>query len=572
MKSPFQTWLVRLAIVGVVPFFLSSCGSSYSAPKGPTTYTIAVTVSGLTGTGLVLEDNGGDNLSVTGNGSFTFTAAIASGGAYAVTVSTQPSNPTQNCVATSGSGTASANVNIQVACTTTFTIGGTVSNLSTGNSVVLQDNGGNNLTVTANGNFTFTTAIDAGGAYAVTVSTPPSSPVQICTVANGSGSANANVTNITVDCGHNEWAWKSGSNSPTATTIAGSYGTKGMEAASNLPTIRNIGMVSWTDSSGNLWFFGGNGNDSTGAGGELNDLWKYNISSGKWTWVSGSNLANQAGVYPPSATPTPGGRDSGVGWIDSSGNLWLFGGKGYDSAGTLGYLNDLWEYSIANNQWTFKGGSTQATANQPGNYGALKVAAATNVPGGRAFSTVQNVNGVVWLFGGFGTDVNSSQDNLNDVWQYDINGGEWTWIGGADIVDTVPNYGTLGTPTATTTPGARFYAASWADKSGNIWLFGGNFAGVSTLVFFNDLWEFSNGEWTWKGGVKSTGDNTTDNSGVYGVQGTAAAANLPGPRADMSTWTDPSGNFWLFGLRKPLAFWRQRNKLHQRLVDVLPVI
>ena len=468
MKSPFQTWLVRLALVAAVPFFLSSCGSSYSAPTGSTTYTI----------------------------------------------------------------------------------GGTVSNLATGNSVVLQDNGGDNLTVSANGNFTFTKAINAGGAYAVTVSTPPSSPAQICIVSNGSGSANATVTNITVNCGHNEWAWMSGSNSPTATTIAGSYGAQGVAAASNLPTIRNFGMVSWTDGSGNLWLFGGNGNDSTGANGDLNDLWKYDTSSGQWTWVGGSKLINAADT-----ASAPGARDSGVGWIDSSGNLWLFGGRGYDASGTFGYLNDLWEYSIAGNTWTLKGGSTVSgiiAANQPGVYGTPNVANAANIPGSRAFSTAQNINGVVWLFGGFGSDVNNSQDNLNDVWQYDISSGEWTSIGGAQIVDTVPNYGTLGTPSATNDPGARFYAASWADKSGNIWLFGGNFAGASTVVFFNDLWEYSTSgtnanEWTWKGGVQSTGDNNTDNSGDYGVQGAAAATNLPGPRVDMATWTDPSGNFWLFG-------------------------
>ena len=41
----------------------------------------------------------------------------------------------------------------------------------------------------------------------------------------------------------------------------------------------------------------------------------------------------------------PGGRNSSSSWIDSSGNLWLFGGIGYDSTGTVGYLNDLWQYN-----------------------------------------------------------------------------------------------------------------------------------------------------------------------------------------------------------------------------------
>jgi len=41
----------------------------------------------------------------------------------------------------------------------------------------------------------------------------------------------------------------------------------------------------------------------------------------------------------------PGARSSFSSWIDSSGNMWLFGGYGYDSSGDLGYLNDLWQYN-----------------------------------------------------------------------------------------------------------------------------------------------------------------------------------------------------------------------------------
>jgi len=88
--------------------------------KTPTSYTIGGTVSGLSGTGLVLQDNSGNNLSVSTNGSFTFTTAIANGGAYRVTVFSQPSSPAQTCGVTSGSGVVtSGNVmSVQVTCTT----------------------------------------------------------------------------------------------------------------------------------------------------------------------------------------------------------------------------------------------------------------------------------------------------------------------------------------------------------------------------------------------------------------------------------------------------------------------
>src|ERR1035438_5510990 len=72
-------------------------GSTGGSGSGTGPYTIGGTVTGLTGTGLVLQDNGGDNLTVTAAGAFTFKTSIASGGAYAVTVLAQPSTPTQTC-------------------------------------------------------------------------------------------------------------------------------------------------------------------------------------------------------------------------------------------------------------------------------------------------------------------------------------------------------------------------------------------------------------------------------------------------------------------------------------------
>lgn len=167
----------------------------------PKTYTIGGTVSGLlTGRSVTLLDNGGNALTVSANGKYTFTTPLASGTAYAVTVGTQPSGET--CTVTAGSGTVvAANVaNVVVACkANTYTIGGAVSGLNSGGSVTLLDNGTNALAVTANGSFTFTTAVASGKAYKVAVSVQPSG--ETCKVTNGSGTvAAANVTNVTVAC------------------------------------------------------------------------------------------------------------------------------------------------------------------------------------------------------------------------------------------------------------------------------------------------------------------------------------------------------------------------------------
>jgi 6-phosphogluconolactonase (cycloisomerase 2 family) len=166
-------------------------------------FTVGGTVSGLAGTGLVLRNNGGDDVAISANGVFNFTTSIVSGAPYAVTLLTQPSSPTQTCVVTNGNGTVgSANVtNVTVTCTTSqFTLGGTVSGLA-GSGLVLQNSGGNNLAISANGVFSFTTPIVSGATYAVTVLTQPSSPTQTCVVTNGTGTVtSANITNLTVTC------------------------------------------------------------------------------------------------------------------------------------------------------------------------------------------------------------------------------------------------------------------------------------------------------------------------------------------------------------------------------------
>ena len=65
----------------------------------------------------------------------------------------------------------------------------------------------------------------------------------------------------------------------------------------------------------------------------LNDLWKYEVKNNTWTWISGSFLVGQEGVYGTQgiASPenVPGARQYAVGWFDSSTQeLWLFGGYG----------------------------------------------------------------------------------------------------------------------------------------------------------------------------------------------------------------------------------------------------
>jgi len=80
----------------------------------------------------------------------------------------------------------------------TYKIGGVVSALDSGKQLVLQNNGGDDLTVTSNGTFNFPSRLAAGAAYAVTVKTQPAG--QTCGVSNGSGNVSADVSNVSVTC------------------------------------------------------------------------------------------------------------------------------------------------------------------------------------------------------------------------------------------------------------------------------------------------------------------------------------------------------------------------------------
>jgi hypothetical protein len=676
MKSGIKS-LFAVSLM-VTCFLLAAC-SGVKAPAsgsgssgGSTAFTIGGTVTGLSGSGLVLVDNGTDSLPVAADGPFTFATKVAGGAAYAVTVKTQPSTPAQTCAVTSGSGAASANVtSVTVTCSTvpvSATIGGTVSGL-TGTGLILQNNGGDSLTITAGSGsipFTFKTPVTGTDVYAVTVLTQPTGPNQICTVKNGSGTASANVTNVAVTCvlsytiggtvtgvvgtgmvlqdngsdnlniasGGGPFTFKTQlpTGTPYAVTIFAqptgptqtcvfTAGTGSGTATANVTNVAitcravtfsiggNIVGLSGmqpvppnnaplTDNSFQLLNNGGDNKIITRNGpftfatpvalngayfiSELHPpstqaagctTWNYtgvatgNVTSvlidcghDDWTWIDGGKTAGidtkpQYGSFPatpPSTTPnpytnTPGVRAGGAAWTDSSGNLWLFGGFGFELSGSTtpdtvtGYLNDLWECPFAGGdqcQWQLL---ETPVANQ------FPIAQHENnatgtIPGGRSGSATWTSGTTLWLFGGQGFDSGLNFGFLSDLWKY--NAGTWTHVSGSTARDQKGTY--TGAP-GTLFPGARWSPTSWTDKSGNFWLFGGFGCDANgSFGFLNDLWEYTGGNWVYVS-APVPGSNLINQNGVYGTQGTAAAGNTPGGRQNAAGWVDKNGNLWLFG-------------------------
>lgn len=334
------------------------------------------------------------------------------------------------------------------------------------------------------------------------------------------------------------WTWMKGDDIPNQYGI---YGIQGVSSPNNKPGARYNSMT-WTDVPGNLWLFGGLQYSSNPLNTRFNDLWRYNIATNEWTWMKGDNIYNQYGVYGTqgvaSSSNKPGARQASVTWIDLSGNLWLFGGEGYDaSSPNTGGLNDLWKYDVTTNQWTWMHGNN--ILNQQGIYGTQGVPSPTNKPGNRAYSVSWvDASGNLWLYGG-----SSNTQKLDDLWKYDISTNQWTWVNGNTFWGT-PVYGTQGVPSSNNTPGSRGYSVTWKDAAGDLWLFGGSNTG-HPLVVQNDLWKYniSTNQWTWV-----SGDNTTNQPGVYGTQGNPSPTNKPGARRNMVSWTGTNENYlWLWG-------------------------
>lgn len=425
----------------------------------------------------------------------------------------------------------------------TYTIGGTVSGLGDGASVVLQEGGSDDEKISANGAFSFPDPMPGGSKYSVAILTQPGK--QKCSVYNPIGTiGSADVTNLYVVCLANAWTWMDGANTIGA---SGRYGTKGIASAGNIPGARQ-GAAFWTDAFGNLWIFGGNGIDQAGSSGELNDFWLYCPCSGAWvwTWVGGASSIDAVGVYgtlgSAAAGNFPGSRLGASSWKDSYGNLWLFGGTGYSAAGAPGSLGDLWKFTPSLGTWAWIDGPD--STNAVGDYGP------GGEPGARSgAASWTDASGNLWLFGGNGYGASGTPSQLNDLWTYSTSDGTWAWLSGASSTNAPGNYGSLGIAASSNVPGARQGASAWFDASGKLWLFGGlGFDSAGTFGLLGDLWIYTpatqaaTGNWTWVGG-----SHLADTAAAYGTLGLASSANKPGARQSAHTWFDASGTLWLMG-------------------------
>ena len=346
----------------------------------------------------------------------------------------------------------------------------------------------------------------------------------------------------TVSAQQGEWTWMKGS---SGANDLGTYGTQGVSDPANNPASA-FKAAEWTDKDGNFWLFGGTNSNY----GEMNAMWKYDPSTDEWTWMRGSSICCQAGVYGtqgiPSTNNMPGARgENCYTWVDTTGDLWLFGGIGRDVNGGYQVLSDLWRYHIATDEWTWMDGPNAETV--PPVYGTQGVPDDLNDPGARAYANATWVDDSnrLWLFGGLLYDPFPGGWGFvgcgADIWMWNPNTVQWTWMQGTSTLSASGVYGTKGVAAPANHPPGKGCYTHFKDAEGNFYMFGGFNLGQA----FNDLWKYDwhTNEFTWV-----SGPNTTDDIGNYGTQCTPSVDNIPPSRYENRwCWSDGCDNFWLFG-------------------------
>lgn len=349
----------------------------------------------------------------------------------------------------------------------------------------------------------------------------------------------------------NNWTWMKGTASDS---VAPLYGTIGISSSLNTPGARS-GSASWTDSSGNLWLFGG-----VSVNGPQNDLWRYNTSNNEWTWIGGTTTPSANPVYGtqtiPSSNNIPRASSNLISWQDPAGNFWLYDGL---------YGTEVWKFNPTTLEWAWMSGTSTSSVMSgviTTVFGTLGVSSPSVHPGERLTAGVGDAAGNLYIFGG---KVPGSTFTLrrNDLWKYNINNNQWTWIGGTQSSNHIGNYGIQGVFSSTAVPaGRRGGHVIWIDSNNKLWLFGGDYITLVNNYVLNDTWcyDINTGEWAWmKGSNVPFSGNSSIASAVYGAQSIASTSNTPGFRQSGVYWSHDPYSMWIYsgsGLFPSTELWK----------------
>ncbi|MEJ1931591.1 kelch repeat-containing protein [Nostoc sp. NIES-2111] len=345
----------------------------------------------------------------------------------------------------------------------------------------------------------------------------------------------------------NQWTWMKGVG---VNNDGGSISAVGIENLTNRPPVA-LPACTWTDTTGNLWLYGGYGVNNYAHG-----LWRYNVARNMWSKrPSGSEVdePNYGVRGQESASTHPGSVVAAVSWTTPDGMLYLFGGMGWGVAtaqNTQGFRNSLWRYNPRTEKWAWLKGKDNwglgADRTAPAVNGTLGFADTTNTPPGSETGQVgwTDRQGNLWML-------------AHDMWKYSPSSNCWTRITKDTLVNKQafdycylarfgqPRYAFgLGN-------GGLGRTATWTDSAGRFWLFQGNgyrkinLAGADTIGTVNGLWCFDPALRRWS---FVSGNRYLDKRPLHGRRGIAGTNVDPGDRGAPSVWYNrPTNSIYLFG-------------------------
>ncbi|EDO40207.1 predicted protein [Nematostella vectensis] len=347
---------------------------------------------------------------------------------------------------------------------------------------------------------------------------------------------------------HGQWTWVDGSKISNAPNT--------FNASHKFPGAR-YGATTWKDRSGNVWMFDGHGQTKP-----LQELWLFNTKSKSWSLVDDgaknisrpSPCVHCASCFYQDKVVVFGGVIKRKGkskaytwildlkttswtalqddnppvrvkqsyWCDASkGILYIYGG---DNGAKI--IDDMWKFSFKDMAWS-----------------SITFSKLPTFPGSRFSATAWENNGTLYLFGGQG-----ELGLMSDLWAFNPLDSSWTKIKGSANASAAGVYNLPGNnlPGKPSLPGCRRDAASWSDKDGNLWMFGGGGCDNTTgrdPGFLSDLWLFntSTNQWCWAGGLP-----ISEGIPTFGLKMQTRPQNLPGPREAAVRFTLDE-NLWLFG-------------------------
>ncbi len=324
------------------------------------------------------------------------------------------------------------------------------------------------------------------------------------------------------DIAQNKWAWVEDRGA------APNYTDFGVESATAHPGLRRRAATAM-DASGNIWLFGGEGYSTMVSGYSIsrNDVWKYNTTTRKWTWVAGPSVQGD-----PGSSTLPSARHRVRGWFDNAGNFWVFGGcygqvidsrTGVDiewpDPSAWGYeinvgYNDLWKFNVTTKVWTCESGTPNAgrAINSPsGSYpSSVGMSSTTYLPRARAdYGWWKDNSDNFWFFGGYSGEAHAGGVQSNcDMWKYTPSTHVWTLMSGSQSTNT---------PQSTTDPGTLVEPLCWLGNDGNPWMYNGQ---------SQTVWKFNATTNVWQAVDYRT--TTSGASPVSAGEGIETTTNLPG--------------------------------------------